>query len=415
MTLGGHRAAGRPSICDVRAVSLFTGGGGLDLGLERAGFEFSFCIDNDRSAVSALRENQHAGVMLQDADVRCADALTFDFRALARADVALLAGGASCQPFSVGGLGKGPRDARDTFPAVFRALRALQPKMVVLENVRGLQRPTFRSYFERLSGQLRCPFGTGPDSEDASSRTECGCRPLRQEEHYDLSIESLNAADFGVPQKRHRLFLIAVRQDQTARWPGLTATHSESSLWFHQNGSGEYWGKHGLPAPVAPVGWAKRRFEPDELAPWQTVRDGLDGLPAPFAPEHPVPASQAAHVLIPGARSYAGHTGSVWDLPAKTVKAGVHGVAGGENSLQLGNGKVRYFTLRELARLQTFPDSYVIPTVRSTGIRILGNAVPPALAERVGGAAMTVLADQSTHGSGRFHAPRVSNQVRRIA
>ncbi|MBK9546989.1 MAG: DNA cytosine methyltransferase [Dehalococcoidia bacterium] len=161
------------------------------LPLERAGFEFSFCIDNDRSAVSALRENQHAGVMLQDADVRCADALTFDFRALARADVALLAGGASCQPFSVGGLGKGPRDARDTFPAVFRAPESAAAEDGILENVReGFSDRLFRSYFERLSGQPRCPFGTGPiaktraaernaDADRCDKRRTTTCRSRR--------------------------------------------------------------------------------------------------------------------------------------------------------------------------------------------------------------------------------------------
>ena len=92
------------------------------------------------------------------------------------------------------------------------------------------------------------------------------------------------------------------------------------------------------------------------------------------------------HKFQPGARSYKGHTGSPYDEPAKTLKAGVHGVPGGENMLARGDGSVRYFTVRESARLQTFSDDIVFHGAWSETMRQLGNAVPVRLAQAVGAA-----------------------------
>src|SRR5262249_52301822 len=96
--------------------------------------------------------------------------------------------------------------------------------------------------------------------------------------------------------------------------------------------------------------------------------------------EHPTIAN---HVGNPGARSYPGHTGSPYDEPAKTLKAGDHGVPGGENMLRHDDGTVRYFTVREAARLQGFPDDYVFHGAWCEGFRELGNAVPVGLAHVV--------------------------------
>jgi DNA (cytosine-5)-methyltransferase 1 len=91
----------------------------------------------------------------------------------------------------------------------------------------------------------------------------------------------------------------------------------------------------------------------------------------------------ANHFLNPGARSYAGHTGSPLDEPAKTLKAGDHGVPGGENTLRLEDGSVRYFSVRECARLQTFPDEWIVEGSWTEAMRQLGNAVPARLAQAV--------------------------------
>ncbi|MGA3304360.1 MAG: DNA cytosine methyltransferase, partial [Methylovirgula sp.] len=90
------------------------------------------------------------------------------------------------------------------------------------------------------------------------------------------------------------------------------------------------------------------------------------------------------HRFQDGARSYPGHTGSPLDEPAKALKAGVHGVPGGENMLRKPDGSVRYFTVRESARLQTFPDGYEFMGSWSETMRQLGNAVPVELARLVG-------------------------------
>ena len=112
------------------------------------------------------------------------------------------------------------------------------------------------------------------------------------------------------------------------------------------------------------------------MQPWVTVRDGLRGLPDPATTSK---SRFANHNFYPGARAYHGHTGSRLDLPAKTLKAGDHGVPGGENML-CPDGSVRYLTLREAARLQTFPDTWHFQGTWIQAMRQLGNAVPVELA-----------------------------------
>lgn len=97
------------------------------------------------------------------------------------------------------------------------------------------------------------------------------------------------------------------------------------------------------------------------------------------------------HNHNPGARAYLGHTGSALDEPAKTLKAGDHGVPGGENMLLYADQTVRYFTVREAARLQTFPDHFLFSGSWSESMRQLGNAVPVRLAEAVAGAVSKTL------------------------
>ena len=111
---------------------------------------------------------------------------------------------------------------------------------------------------------------------------------------------------------------------------------------------------------------------------WRTVRDAIGDLPAPAKAR----ARIANHCFQPGARAYPGHTGSQFDEPAKALKAGDHGVPGGENMLAHPDGMVRYFSVREAARLQGFPDAFIFPAAVSwtESMRQLGNAVPTPLA-----------------------------------
>ncbi len=117
--------------------------------------------------------------------------------------------------------------------------------------------------------------------------------------------------------------------------------------------------------------------------PWKTVRDAISDLPRIGLGQ--TSTKVANHFLNPGARSYAGHDGSAWDHPAKTLKAGDHGVPGGENTLRLEDGSVRYFSVRECARLQTFPDDWIFEGSWTESMRQLGNAVPVDLGTAVAG------------------------------
>ncbi|GAA6154980.1 DNA (cytosine-5-)-methyltransferase [Pyruvatibacter sp. HU-CL02332] len=273
-----------------------------------------------------------------------------------------------------------------------RAVREIKPKAFIFENVKGLTRATFNEYFSYIQHQLRYPMieqANGEAWSDHMRRLEQhhSSSPHHDEDLvYNLLPRVLNAADYGVPQRRERVVIVGFRADLNVTWSFPAPTHSIDSLLWQQK-TGEYWEKHQVASKDRQMArqFAKRADRIDKAPkskPWRTVRDALVGLEEPIA-DPSQSQGFADHKFQPGAKSYPGHTGSPLDLPAKTLKAGVHGVPGGENMLARRNGTVRYFTVRESARLQTFPDEFVFHGAWSEVMRQLGNAVPVELAHVV--------------------------------
>lgn len=375
----------------MKSVELFAGAGGLGIGLHDAGFRAERVIEWDRYCCDTIRENQGRGVhavskwKLTEGDVR-----GVDFRAY-EGKIALVSGGPPCQPFSLGGRHKAYDDARDMFPQAIRAVRQARPKAFIFENVKGLTRAAFRNYFEYIRLQLEHPeviARTGEDWQDHLSRLERHhTAGVRADLHYRVVTRVLNAANYGVPQRRERVFFVGFRDDLDVEWSFPAETHSQAALLRSQAG-GDYWDRHRVPQaqrkkPGRLSVGAQQLSQDNDLLPWQTVRDALQGLPDPELDRERA-RNVLNHRFQPGARSYPGHTGSPLDDPAKTLKAGVHGVPGGENMLCRPDGSVRYFTVRESARLQTFPDDFIFHGSWSETMRQLGNAVPVRLARVVG-------------------------------
>jgi DNA (cytosine-5)-methyltransferase 1 len=336
-------------------------------------------------------------------------------------DIDLIAAGVPCQPFSIGGKHQGPQDERNMFPELVRAIRRVKPKAVLVENVKGLSRASFGKYFGYVHLMLTYPEISrklGEPWSDHLARLErYHTHGKRDGLYYRVVHRVLNAADYGVPQKRERVFIVAIRADLGVEWAFPSPTHSADSLLWQQYGSFEYWERHGIrksgivaasPSVKSRVAQVSDAFS-TLLEPWRTVRDAIADLPVP-KPNRRAQEPELTHFLVPGARSYEGHTGSPLDEPAKTLKAGVHGVPGGENMLALPNGCVRYFSIRESARLQAFPDRFVFPGSWTESMRQIGNAVPVRLAEVVARAvAQTLVAGASREQSWVNHNRNSNN------
>ena len=376
----------------MRSVELFAGAGGLAIGMANAGFQHAAVVEWDHDACETFRENQrHHAHAVEGWPVHEVDARSFKFGSLGQ-DIAVVSGGPPCQPFSMGGKHQAQRDDRNMFPEAVRAVRELMPKAFIFENVKGLTRKTFASYFSHIMLQLQYPELARRKGENwiqHRARLEQHHSANKGAATYNVLFDVLNAADYGVPQKRERVFFVGFRSDVGARWSFPDPTHSEEALLVSKWIDGSYWDEHQISRKqkmeVLPR-YAKRidvlRSAPCLLTldRWQTTRDALRNLPDPeIIRDHGI----SNHVFTPGARSYVGHTGSVLDEPSKTLKAGYHGVPGGENMFIKDDGTLRYFTVRESARLQTFPDEYEFCGSWSQTMRQLGNAVPVKLAEVV--------------------------------
>ena len=322
----------------LRSVELFTGSGGLALGITRAGFRHELLVEIDKHARATLEQNREHLPEVRDwplgilRDVSDVDYGPYEDR------IDLLAAGTPCQPFSLGGKHQGDRDERNMFPQVFRATRELRPRAILLENVRGLMRKAVKPYFDYILRQLALPQrqpreGEGWQEHDARLRRalEVGVDSTREPFSYDVRYEVLNAADFGVPQRRERIFIMAFRRDLGATRLTSVPTHSGDALLYAQYVDGSYWQRHDLPPKPTPDRLTSRvsriaRSAPPRESGWRTVRDALADFPEPIdLQEH---SAFFNHAGNPGARAFVGHTGSPMDEPAKTLKAGVHGVPG---------------------------------------------------------------------------------------
>lgn len=380
----------------MKSVELFAGAGGLALGASLAGFKPLAVVEWDKWACDTVRENSERGYPLvanwppvHEGDVR-----DFDWSSI-ETGIELLAGGPPCQPFSMGGKARANDDSRDMFPATVAILRKLRPKAFIVENVKGLTRSAFANYYQYILLQLEFPEVVRRKSESwydhlmrLQKERASGSRHGKGLT-YNVVPTLVNAADYGVPQKRERVFMVGFRHDLGIEWSFPEPSHSHEALLVDQWVTAEYWERHkvakksrpAMPQTLEPrVRRMRDWLHPLNAKPWRTVRDALAGLPDP---ESKAAKEFPDHRLQAGARSYPGHTGSPLDSPAKTLKAGDHGVPGGENMLVKQNGEVRYFTIRESARIQTFPDGYRFHGSWTETMRQLGNAVPVLLGQKV--------------------------------
>lgn len=378
----------------MKAIELFAGAGGLALGTSLAGLEHDVVLEWNANACQTLRRNKSLGVAhAREWEIVEGDVCGYDFRQHAET-ARVICGGPPCQPFSLGGKHRGSDDHRNMFPQAVRAVREIQPLAFMFENVKGLLRQNFANYYSYIIHRFRFPDVPPRGDEDwihhLARLERLHTSGHHSGLHYNVVFQLLNAADFGIPQVRERVFIVGVRADLGVHFCFPTGTHTEDGLLYSKWVSGEYWQRHNVRRNDRPAMPERKKtrverlrsFMPEMLGvPWRTVRDAIDDLPRISVGQRSSRISN--HFLNPGAKSYPGHTGSPLDEPAKTLKAGDHGVPGGENTLQLDDGEVRYFSVRECARLQTFPDDWVFEGSWTESMRQLGNAVPVTLAQVV--------------------------------
>lgn len=298
------------------SIELCAGGGGQAIGLEIAGFSHEALVDNDRSACNTLRLNRPNWQVFEQ------DLAEFSGRPFAGVD--LVAGGLPCPPFSVAGKQLGPDDERNLFPAGLRIVDETRPKAVMFENVRGILDPSFAGYREWIEAHLK----------------KLG---------YAAGWRLLNASDFGVPQLRPRVVLIALKNEFSSNFA---------------------WPEGGI--PVKTVGdtlfdlMAKRR--------WRLANEWRKG------------ANKIAPTIVGGSKKHGGP-----DLgPTRARKAwealGVNGKSIAEEAPDPDFTGIPRLTVRMVARIQGFPDHWNFWGGKTAAYRQVGNAFPPPVAAAVAGA-----------------------------
>lgn len=343
----------------MRFISLFSGAGGLDLGLEMAGMDCVFATDHDSDAVQTLQSNQgyalgqrrkaFADAVIAQADVRRLRGLEILNRTgQGRGSIPVLAGGPPCQSWSSGGKQLGYADPRGKLVEDYlRIASEIDARWLIFENVRGL-----------LTAR-------GLDGRPGSALEQM--RSMLFSRGWQTHVELLNAADFGVPQRRVRLIVVGYRSGDVPLLPIPT---------YGTSGGQRPWKTlRACLTELAPVG-------ADEIIrPSGKMASDLEGLP----PGTGAKSAGKAEATRPG-----GHWGykqgafiADLDLPARTVTASSQQDWIIDERLGL-----RRLSPRECAAIQTFPVAWKFVGNRVSQYRQIGNAVPPILAEAIGTAMM---------------------------
>ncbi|MHB8796461.1 MAG: DNA cytosine methyltransferase [Candidatus Nanopelagicales bacterium] len=354
-------------------VSLFSGAGGTDVGLERAGWEPVHLSDIDESAVQTLKSTQAAGIPIPGharAYLEGARIVRADVRELGHSDVrpsgagstwrpALLAGGPPCQPWSSAGKQRGLADPRGQLLVEMTRMAAeLRPHFVLLENVRGL---------------LTAVGPTGRPGE-ILSLIQSGFEEIG----YATRFAILNAADFGAPQRRVRLYMIATAEHRLPHFP--EPSHSRAPM----------------------LG----------MEPWLTLRQALAAVGCLGDCDVVLPSGDRGGLirsLAPGTGLKTGgvvennRPGGHWgykqdcfmadlDLPSRTIRA-----ASTPDWVREDSGRVRRLTWMDCAALQGFPPEWRFEGSTASRFRQIGNAIQSVMAERIGEALLANLSTRRPH------------------
>lgn len=297
------------------SIEICAGAGGQALGLERAGFAHQALVEIDSPCCDTLRYNRRSWNVIEG-DLR-------GFSGTHYRGCDLLAGGVPCPPFSVAGKQLGAKDERDLFPEALRLVDEVRPRAVMLENVRGFLDAVFEDYRERLKQQLK----------------RMG---------YVADWRLLNASDFGVPQLRPRVIIVAVRKEiaDLFEWPA-TCENNPPTV-------GET-----LFDLMASRGWRGARA-------WRAKAD------------------EVAPTIVGGSKKHGGPDLGPTRAKRAWASLGVDGHGVADDAPERDYIGMPRLTVRMVARLQGFPDNWVFAGRKTPAYRQVGNALPPPVAEAVG-------------------------------
>jgi DNA (cytosine-5)-methyltransferase 1 len=349
------------------ALSFFTGAMGLDLGIEKAGFKTLLACEVDKASRKTITRNKPDIALIGDIRDYSAEEIREKAGLGANDEIDLVVGGPPCQAFSTAGKRKGFEDERgNVFLTFIDRILELRPKYAVIENVRGI---------------LSAPLSHRPHNQRGSEFQDLNFSELKggallnivnilRDNGYGVSFNLYNAANFGTPQKRERVIIMASRTGE--KLPYLTPTHSEN-------------GEFGLPK-------------------WKSFRNAVSNMKTDSENHVNFPEKRLKYYRMLGPGEY-------WkNLPLETQKEAMG------KSFYSGGGKTGFFrrlawdkpsptlvthpampatdlahpeknrplSIEEYKRVQQFPDSYIIEGSLIEQYRQIGNAVPVGLGKAVG-------------------------------
>lgn len=320
------------------SIEICAGAGGQALGLEMAGFEHVVLVEYEQDYCKSLKSNRpHWNV--QCMDVRQFSGLPY------REHIDLLAGGVPCPPFSVAGKQLGADDERDLFPQMLRLVGEINPKIVMIENVRGFLGKQFDNYRQSILRRLN----------------QMG---------YNVHMRLLNASDYGVPQLRPRAIIIGVRTDIydmfTFPTPKPMITRDVGSTLYDLMGANNWQG----------------------VDRWKQI------------------ATKVAPTLVGGSKKHGGPDLGPTRAREAWAEMGIDGRGIANEAPSADFDGMPRLTPRMMARLQGFPDDWQFGDKKTTACRMIGNAFPPPVAKAVGLKIKQVLDYASIDSTGTTEIPR---------